>query len=221
MCGRFTLTAKLEELMERFQFQNDIQEEYEISYNISPSQSVLAVVNDGISNRAGYIRWGLVPSFAKDEKIGQSMINARAETLHEKPSFKRLLTRRRCIIVADSFFEWKRTNGNKHPMRFTLDHDQPFALAGLWDRWQTENKTLVTCTVITTKPNRLVEGVHDRMPVILSKEAEQLWLNPSEKDETRLLSVLTSFPESKMNVYEVSSIVNSPKNNIPSCIEAI
>jgi putative SOS response-associated peptidase YedK len=207
--------------MERFQFDNITDNSFQMNYNIAPSQQVLAVIYDGQKNRAGYVKWGLVPSFAKDQKNSHKMINARAETLHEKPSFNRLLARRRCLVIADSFYEWKTVKGKKTPVRFFLQNNQPFAFAGLWDRWIDQNKELVTCTVITTTPNEVVKGVHDRMPAILSPESEKDWLNPALSNEKQLLQLLTSYPSAEMMSYEVSDFVNSPKNNSPLCMEKV
>ncbi|WP_428911211.1 SOS response-associated peptidase [Niallia sp. Krafla_26] len=223
MCGRFTLTAQFTEIIDRFEIEAAIAEElYQLSYNVAPSQSVLSVINDGKKNRLGYLRWGLIPSWAKDEKIGYKLINARAETLAEKPSFRDAFRRRRCLIIADSFYEWKRhENGTKTPMRIQLKSNEPFAMAGLWERWKKGNDTIYTCSIITTPPNQIMDGIHDRMPAILDKKLEQTWLDPSNQDLQLLNQCLQPYSSELMNAYEVSSIVNSPKNNDPQCIEKI
>ncbi|NLP49135.1 SOS response-associated peptidase [Bacillus sp. RO1] len=221
MCGRFSLTTELHKLEERFFLENTNTLEYSISYNIAPGQPILAIVKGENKNRAGYLHWGLVPSFAKDKKIGYKMINARAETLHEKVSFRKLLERKRCIIPADGFYEWKKQNGDKKPIRFTKTNEQPFAFAGLWDRWVTKDEEMVSCTLITTRPNKLVEDVHDRMPVILKEEYEKDWLSRHVLTSSQLATMLQPFDAGRMKSYEVSSIVNSPKNNSPGCIEII
>ena len=221
MCGRFSLTTELHKLEERFFIENAKDLNYQISYNIAPGQRILTIVEGASDNRAGYLYWGLVPSFAKDRKIGYKMINARSETLQEKVSFSRLLERRRCLIPADGFFEWKKVGREKHPMRFTMKDEEPFAFAGLWDRWVHGEDELVTCTLITTKPNKLVKDVHDRMPVIVKKEHEQTWLSKKERDLTMLTSLLQPYEENQMKTYEVSSNVNSPRNNDPDCIKEV
>ncbi|NMH72977.1 SOS response-associated peptidase [Bacillus sp. RO2] len=221
MCGRFSLTAELHKLEERFFLENTNTLEYRISYNIAPGQPILAIVKGENKNRAGYLHWGLVPSFAKDKKIGYKMINARAETLHEKVSFRKLLERKRCIIPADGFYEWKKQNGDKKPIRFTKTNEKPFAFAGLWDRWVTKDEELVSCTLITTRPNQLVEDVHDRMPVILKEEHEKDWLSRQVLTSSQLATMLQPFDAGLMRSFEVSPIVNSPKNNGPDCIKTI
>lgn len=218
MCGRFSLTTEIHKLQEQFFLENTEDLDFQLSYNVAPGQQVLAVVKGQHQNRAGFLHWGLVPSWAKDKKIGYKMINARAETLHEKVSFKRLLERRRCLIPADGFFEWKMVEGVKKPVRFVMQDHQPFAFAGLWDRWIHEGEEMVSCTVITTRPNELVKNVHDRMPVILKKEHQQKWIDQVEHDLSYLSSMLTPFDANLMAAYEVSDIVNSPKNNDLRCI---
>ncbi len=180
---------------------------------------MVAIVNDGSKNRLGHLRWGLIPPWAKDEKIGYKMINARAETVSEKPSYKNAFKRKRCIIPADSFYEWKNTDNGKVPMRFKLNSNGIFALAGLWESWESpEGKTIHTCTVITTTPNELVKPVHNRMPVILKPEDEAAWLSPNFEDLDFLGNLLVPFDQGKMGAYPVSSSVNSPRNNDESLI---
>lgn len=166
MCGRFTLFTDIEEIKERFDIQGSFDEEYQFSYNIAPSQSVLSVINDGVRNRLGYLRWGLIPFWAKDEKAGYKMINARAETIAEKASFRNAYKKKRCLIVADSFYEWKKTPERKIPMRIKLKNHAPFGMAGLWESWKSpEGISIYSCSVITTVPNELMTSIHDRMPV--------------------------------------------------------
>ncbi|MEH7072724.1 SOS response-associated peptidase [Neobacillus drentensis] len=224
MCGRFTLTATFEEIIDRFDIQAFIdQENYQPSYNIAPSQAVLAVINDGSSNRMGFLKWGLVPPWAKDPAIGHKLINARAETLTEKPSFRTPFKKKRCLVIADSFYEWKRhEDKSKKPMRIKLKSDDMFAMAGIWEAWKSPvGKTLYTCSVITTEPNALMKDIHDRMPVILKPDDEKIWLNPSVSDPHELNKLLVPFDETLMETYEVSSLVNSPKNNSIGLIQKI
>ncbi|MDW0117116.1 SOS response-associated peptidase [Sporosarcina thermotolerans] len=220
MCGRFTLFAPYYEIMERFRIEAAFEEsDYVPSYNISPSQQVVAIINDGEKNRLGHLRWGLIPPWAKDEKIGYKMINARAETLAEKPSYRNAFSKKRCIIPADSFYEWQRKDGEKVPMRIKLKTDELFAIAGLWETWKSpDGKLIHTCTAITTEPNELVKPIHNRMPVILKKEDEGIWLDPKNTDIQTLGNLLKPFDKNQMNAYSVSSAVNSPKNNEESLI---
>ena len=224
MCGRFTLTATFEEIIDRFDIQSFLEEElYSPSYNIAPSQSVLAVINDGRVNRMGFLKWGFIPPWAKDLSIGNKMINARAETISEKPSFRNAFKKKRCIVIADSFYEWKRhEDKTKTPMRIKLKSNELFAMAGIWEGWKSpDGKTLYTCSVITTGPNELMKDIHDRMPVILKREDEKIWLDPGISDTTRLKPLLVPFDENEMETYEVSSLVNSPKNNSIELIQKI
>ena len=224
MCGRFTLTAPVDQLMDRFDVEFFLQEEeYLPSYNVAPSQSVLAVINNGAHNKMGFLRWGLIPPWAKDISIGYKMINARAETLTEKPSFRNAYKKKRCLIVADSFYEWKRIDSKtKTPMRIKLKSDELFAMAGLWESWKSpEGKSIFSCSVITTQPNELVQDIHDRMPVILKPEDEKFWLDSSITDTTKLQHLLKPLDQRLMEVYEVSPLVNSPKNNSIELIQKI
>ncbi|MEY8732357.1 SOS response-associated peptidase [Peribacillus frigoritolerans] len=222
MCGRFTLFTDIEEIKERFDIQGSFDEEYQFSYNIAPSQSVLSVINDGVRNRLGYLRWGLIPFWAKDEKAGYKMINARAETIAEKASFKNAYKKKRCLIIADSFYEWKKTPERKIPMRIKLKNHAPFGMAGLWESWKSpEGISIYSCSVITTVPNELMTSIHDRMPVILKPEDEKDWLNPSINDPAYLQQYLKSFDSEQMEAFEVSTDVNSTKNNTPNLIQQI
>jgi putative SOS response-associated peptidase YedK len=224
MCGRFTLTATVDQLIDRFDIEYFLeQEDFQPSYNIAPSQSVLAVINNGRHNKMGFLRWGLIPPFAKDMSIGHKMINARSETLLEKPSFRTAYKKKRCLIIADSFYEWKRLDDKKKiPMRIKLKSEELFAMAGLWENWKSpEGKSIFSCTVITTSPNNLVGDIHDRMPVILRPEDEKIWLDPSINDTNRLEKLMVPLDEDLMEVYEVSSLVNSPKNNSSELIQRI
>lgn len=224
MCGRYSLYADYNVILNRFDIEETAlqEEEYKPSYNVAPSQQVLAIVNDGAKNRLGQLKWGLIPPWAKDEKIGSKMINARSETVAEKPSFKGALRRKRCLVIADSFYEWKREEGKKIPMLIKLKSGEPFAFAALWETWQSpDGKKVNSCTILTTGPNELMERIHDRMPVILTKEEEKIWLNPEIQDPDELKSLLKPFNSSGMEAFEVSNAVNSPKNNGPELIEKV
>ncbi|OQP07346.1 hypothetical protein B1690_05555 [Geobacillus sp. 46C-IIa] len=219
MCGRFTLTADLEALQALFCFR--YQGPLAPRFNIAPSQEVLTVVVEEGERVGKMMRWGLVPFWAKDVRIGAKMINARSETVDEKASFRHAFKRRRCLIVADGFYEWRKEGEKKVPYRFTLAAGAPFAFAGLWERWDGPSGPLETCTIITTKANELVAAIHDRMPVILPSERHGDWLDPSLDDSEYLKTFLQPYPSERMRMYEVSPLVNSPKNDVSACIEPV
>lgn len=210
MCGRFNLYSNIDILLERFELTNVDWIELSPRYNIAPSQDVLAVVQGEHGNKGGFLKWGLVPSWAGDPKIGYKMINARAETLAEKPSFKKLLSRRRCLIIANGFYEWKKEGTAKQPYHIRLKNGEVFAFAGLWDRWEQNGEKMQTCTIITTEANPLMKEIHDRMPVILTRETEKIWLDRNAGEEAK--KVLTPYDHHEMEAYPISSLVNSPKN---------
>lgn len=176
MCGRFTTTIDLEEIMHYFAIKS-IEGEYTPLYNAAPSQFIPVI--PGVKPRKlTFFKWGLIPTWAKDKSIGNKLINARAETLLEKPSFKTSFLYRRCAIVADGFLEWKKINKKKQPYRITMKDHRPFAMAGLWSSWTSpEGKSLLTCTIITTQANSLVSELHHRMPVILNQSNMEVWLD--------------------------------------------
>ena len=212
MCGRYSLTADLGELAGRFEFDGD-WDAFDKRYNIAPTQEVLTVVG-GQTRRAGFMRWGLIPFWAKNASIGSRMINARAETVAEKPAFRTALRRRRCLVLADGFYEWQKVGKNKRPMRIAMGAGEPFAFAGLWETWKDPEGTVIpSCTIITTTPNDLLKPIHNRMPVILSREVEDFWLDNSIDDPAALTSVLTPYPDDAMEAFEVSSLVNSVAND--------
>ncbi|SEN67711.1 SOS response-associated peptidase [Lihuaxuella thermophila] len=218
MCGRFSLFSPVETLRERFDFEITGEWEYQPRYNIAPSQQVLAIIHDGTKRRGGFLRWGLIPTWAKDKKIGYKMINARGESVHEKPSFKRLLHRQRCLILSTGFYEWAKTPNGKVPYFIRLANGEPFAFAGLWDRWEQNGEVIHSCTVITTIPNELMEPIHNRMPSILRPDEEEAWLDPHVKDTEYLKSLLKPYPTEEMIATPVSTMVNSPANDRPECI---
>jgi putative SOS response-associated peptidase YedK len=196
-------------------------------YNLAPGQDAPVIIQEK-SRVLKLMHWGLVPSWAKETSTGYKMINARAETLTQKPSFKKSFQRRRCLVPADGFYEWRKNGGRaKTPLRFVLKSGEPFAFAGLWDIWQgsDEDETegnnrlpLLSFTIITTEANDLIRPIHDRMPVILQPKDEDAWLDPDLKDVNKLVSLLVPYPSDKMMGYEVSSLVNSPKNDTPECL---
>lgn len=220
MCGRYTLLADELKIRNRFNIPHAI-DTYEQSYNIAPGQNVLAVIHDGKKRRAGYLRWGLVPSWAKDEKIGYKMINARSETAHEKPSFRKLMARKRCLVIADSFYEWQQTEAGKVPTRIQMKNNELFAFAALWDKWQDEEKTLFTCTLLTKDSNEFMKDIHHRMPIILQDEEEDQWVKPSFSTARDAYQFLKSVEDKEFSAYPVSEFVNNARNNEASCIEPI
>ncbi len=223
MCGRFTLTElEPDMLVEIFNLSGDVPP-LAPRYNIAPTQPVATVIRDSGANRLAIMRWGLIPSWAKDPAIGSRMINARGETVHEKPSFRAAFKRRRCLVLADGFYEWqKQDSGPKQPVFITLNDRQPFGFAGLWEQW-TDGATgdeVVTCTIITTTPNDLLRPIHNRMPVILPRAHYAPWLATDERDAEALLPLLRPYPAEEMTAWPVSTRVNSPANDDPSLIEA-
>lgn len=214
MCGRYTLVSEKKRIAEAL----GIMIEFDLlpRYNIAPTQDVLAVLNDG-KNSARWLRWGLIPAWADDPSIGNRMINARAETLAEKPSFRTALRKRRCLIIADSFYEWRKNpDGTKTPMRIRLKSERPFAFAGLWEVWTKRAHPILSCTIITTTPNELTRTIHDRMPAILPPSDFLAWLKPGEADPTGLFR---PYPAEEMEAYAVSNAVNNPQNDRPECIQ--
>jgi len=219
MCGRFTLTVDPADLQDAFP-QFTFPEKYAPRFNISPTQPILAIPNES-KNAADFFVWGLIPSWAKDPTIGSRMINARAETLAEKPSFRAGFKYHRCLILADGFFEWKQQPGTKTkvPHFIRLKSRKPFAFAGLWDTWQSpDGGTVKSATIITTAPNSLMASFHNRMPVILPIDAYALWLDQSIQSPDSLNKFLVSYPAEEMSAYPVSTLVNSPANDRAECI---
>lgn len=220
MCGRYTLLADEVKIRQRFDLLEPI-DSYQPSYNIAPGQPVFAIIHDGKNRRAGYLRWGLVPSWAKDEKIGYKMINARSETAHEKPSFQSLMAKKRCLIIADSFYEWQKTTEGKIPKRIQLESKGLFSFAGLWDRWQKEDKTLFTCTLLTKDANSFMQPIHHRMPIILPENKEETWIRPGFSNAAEAQRFLQTIEDASLLAYTVSDVVNHAKNNDASCIAPV
>ncbi len=223
MCGRFTLTADPSDLQEAFYWVNFGNADITPRYNIAPTQGVPVVTNSG-ENRLDFFTWGLVPFWAKDPSIGSRMINARSETLAEKPSFKNAFRRRRCLILADGFFEWQKSPDNKTkiPMYIRLKGGKPFAFAGLWENWHSsDGSQILSTTIITTQPNELVKSIHNRMPVILPETSYERWLIPGEIKPPKLSPLLVPFDSTLMEAYPVSRFVNNPKYDSPECIRPL
>jgi putative SOS response-associated peptidase YedK len=211
MCGRFTLHSR-----DRIKLKGlaSLDLPFEARYNIAPSQSVLTIGDFGAGLEGRLITWGLIPSWSTD---GRGFINARAETLEDKPSFSESFRLRRCLIPADGFFEWKRTGREKRPSYFQVDDEMPFAFAGIWDTWSNRGDVVTTCAIITTAANELVAELHDRMPAILLAKFHDAWLDPTT-DRAVLTGMLKPFPSLRMKTHPVSSSVNSPDNDMPDLL---
>ncbi len=221
MCGRFTLTTTAEDLANCFELSQPLG--LAPRYNIAPTQQVAAVravVEDGGERRLLLLRWGLVPSWARDLRVGNRMINARAETASQKPAFRSAFRARRCLVPADGFFEWRRRGKQRQPHYIQMRDGRPFAFAGLWERWvdPETGQVVESCTLLTTTPNELVETIHDRMPVILQPGDYDRWLDPQVNDPAQLEPLLRPFPADEMTAFPVSTRVNSPRNDDPACI---
>ncbi len=215
MCARYSLT-KPKLIAERFAaFRHE--HDFAPRYNIAPTQAVLAAKNDGDGGLAT-LRWGLVPYWARDLSMGQRMINARAETLAEKPAFRNALQRRRCLIFADGFYEWTGAKGDKQPYRFTVDGGAPFAFAGLWERWGPKDAPVETCAIVTCPPNALLEPFHDRMPAILSEDALDAWLHGDVADA---LAAVVPFERARMRAVPVTREMNRATFEDPRCVEPV
>ena len=220
MCGRFTLISNIGELQLRFGFVME-PPETQPRYNIAPTQQVLTVVNDG-ERRGELMRWGLVPSWAKDIKIGNRMINAVSETAASKPAFRSAFRRRRCLVLADGFFEWRKEGKQRIPLYFSQKSGEPMAFAGLWENWQSpEGEWIRSCTILTTAANSFIEPIHNRMPVILSAETEPLWLDPLTDTPANLEPLLLPAPPELLDAVEVSPTVNNVRNHGPDCIAPV
>jgi len=224
MCGRLTLTSDKDDLQSRFGYVNPSRDLFTPRYNIAPSQNCPVVTVNEDKRVLIMMRWGLVPFWAKDVKSGYNLINAKAETLKEKASFRTPFKKKRCLVLADGFYEWTHSEkkGAKQPYRFVLKNREPFAFAGLWDEWNNpDGEKLLTFTIITTSANELMGPIHDRMPVILHEKDEGMWLDPQLSDTDKLSTLLNPYPSDEMEAYKVSTFANSPKNESPKCIEPI
>ncbi len=225
MCGRFTLAVSEGELRAYLQDAYAIERFPDFlglpRYNIGPGQDVVAVIKKDGGYRAGPLHWGYIPPFIKDPDKARKIINARGETVSEKPSFRDSFLRRRCIVLADGFYEWKRSATGKTPYRFVGKRLKILPFAGLWSTHTARGEKVHACTIITTEANSTVEGVHERMPVILGSEAQKLWLDPNMKNTETLEGLLEPFPADELHAYAVSSLVNNPAHDNEDCIKEI
>ncbi|MBM4262365.1 MAG: SOS response-associated peptidase [Deltaproteobacteria bacterium] len=218
MCGRYGyFPSNFADLRVRWNLDND-PSLFAARYNICPGQDVPVIINSHGSNRIGPMRWGLVPSWAQDEKIGYKMINARSESLAERPAFKELLERRRCLIPSTGFYEWRQGEAGKVPYFIYLKNQEPFAFAGLWDLWRKrDGSKLATCTIVTTAANPMMQPLHPRMPVILQREHEQHWLETGAAGFATVRSLLKAYLAELMAFHPVSPLVNTPVNDRVEC----
>lgn len=213
MCGRFIRTTPIERYSALFSASGSV--ELKASYNIAPSSQILLARNNAKGGRELVaLKWGLVPSWSKEPKTEYSTINARAETIEEKPTFRNAFRSRRCLIASDGFIEWqKKSDGTKQPYFIGLADQKPFAFAGIWERWEREGQILESCAIIVTQANDLMKPIHDRMPVILSPEFYDAWMNPKETPSSNLKSLLLPYPSDRMKAYPISTVINSPLND--------
>ena len=217
MCGRYTLRTPVDTLAEQFDL-DEYPSSLTASYNIAPTQEVATVVEEDDKRKLEMFHWGLIPSWAKDPQIGNRMINARAETVDEKPSFRSAFKARRCLILADGFYEWQKADNGKQPFYIHMKDGSPFAFAGLWETWK-NGEELRSCAIITTDANDLMNEIHHRMPVVLHPENYGVWLDPDFDEKDPLKDFLKPFPSEEMEAYMVSRRVNKPSNNEPSVVE--
>lgn len=219
MCGRFSITATEEELEKRFD-SDFYTRPLQIRYNIAPTHPG-PVITNGMPHSIQMFRWGLVPFWAKDLNIGYKMINARGETLAEKPAFRKAFQKRRCMVLADGYYEWIKSKQGKIPYRITLKDEQPFAMAGLWETWKdAEEREIHTFTVITVDASPGIAHIHDRMPAILLPDEERVWLN-EDLEQRELQEVLKPYPDDALKAYTVTQKVNSPKNQEPELVKPV
>ena len=222
MCGRFTQSASPEVVAQQFALVEPPL--FTPRYNIAPSQPIAAIriAPDTTRRELVMLRWGLIPSWAKDPKIGNQCINAKAETVAEKPSFRSAFKKRRCLVIATGFYEWQVQGRTKQPMWIGLRSQRSFAFAGLWEHWKpAEGELLETCTIITTEPNDLMAPIHNRMPVILAPTAYDQWLDPTFQQVEPLHALLRPYPSEELTAYPVSTMVNNTRHDVPQCLEPV
>ena len=220
MCGRFSLNIPARQIAELFNTMNF--QEAPPRFNIAPTQDVLTVYRERTQSGPwlGMFRWGLIPRWAKDAKIAARLINARSETLAEKPSFRAAFKARRCLIPASGFYEWKKLGSRKQPYFIGLADRKPFAFAGLWESWLApEGEEIRTCTILTTRANTLIADIHDRMPVILAADRHERWLAPQPLAAAETAGLFEPFPADEMLAYPVSALVNRVANDEPACAD--
>lgn len=219
MCGRFTLTRKKKEIIEEFQkrFNRKIKDisskVYDANYNIIPSRDVAVIYQRGNQLYFDYHQWGLIPHWSKEKKLGTKMINARIETIAEKPSFRDAFYNNRCLIIADGYYEWLKWGKEKIPYYFSLENHKLFAFAGLRAVWQDAGEVITSCSVITANAHEYIAGIHNRMPVILDTKGELDWIKPDSNEKKQLMEILDHRSNDGLAFYQVSTQVNNPQNN--------
>ena len=219
MCGRFTLHTSATKIEEAFHLPDNSALELKPRYNITPSQDVPIIRDTDAGCEMVMARWGLIPSWSKESKSKYSTINARIESVAEKPTYRTAFKRQRCLIPADGFYEWKVVNGNKVPHHIRMRDRSIFAFAGLWDRWEGEDESIESCTIIVMPSNEVMRPIHERMPAIIAPAHYDLWLDPRITDKQEILQHLSSAPSSQLTAYPVSTWVNSPRNNDERCMQ--
>lgn len=220
MCGRFTLKTPTKQIADLF----DLAEPPPLvpRFNIAPTQSIATIRLDNAHNQREFLmmRWGLIPAWAPDAKIGNRLLNARSETVAEKPSFRSAFKHRRCLVLADGFYEWQKNPEGKQPFYIRMRDDHPFAFAGLWERWiGPDSNAIESCALLTTTANEVMSPIHERMPVILLPEANPAWLDTETSDSKELLPFLVPYPQNDLVAYPVGKMVNSSRNEDPRCVE--
>ena len=225
MCGRFVQISDPERIkasIPELEINAGVREKFRQRFNIAPAQKILTVLNTPYPQLT-YTHWGLVPFWAKDKSIGNRMINARAETITTKPSFREPFKKRRCIIFCNGFFEWNHKDRSKTPYFIRMQHGEPFAFAGLWDQWtdKENDEPLISSTIITTEANRKVAAIHDRMPAILEPDFYRIWLSPFPLSAQHLMKCIKPYPHDELKAYEISRRVNDPKNDSPEIIQPL
>ena len=218
MCGRFTLHAPAAQIRESFNLPDLPDRELKPRYNIAPSQDVAIIRDTGTGREMVMARWGLIPCWSKESSTKYSTINARTESVAEKPTYRTSFKRRRCLIPADGFYEWKQDAGNKVPHHIRMKDGKVFAFAGLWDHWEGEDASIESCTIIVMPANAVMKPIHERMPAIIAAEDYDGWLDSGVTDKQEIMQYLDSAPSTQLTAYPVSTLVNSAKNNDEGCI---
>lgn len=220
MCGRFDLHSEPVVILKEFRIDH-VAVDYKPSYNIAPSRNIVIIRDDG-KRHLVHCRWGFLPSWAEDPNIGYKMINARAETVAEKPAFRDAFRNQRCLVVADGFYEWRKAGKQRLPVYVRLKSQKPIGFAGIYNTWTSpEGESICTCTIITTAANDLISPIHDRMPAIVPKDREDIWLDPNVRDKEKLIPLLTPFPSEELEIHDVSPLINNPEYDSPEGIKPL
>jgi putative SOS response-associated peptidase YedK len=222
MCGRFALDKIDAEFMRSLGL--DSSPSVQANYNISPGIEIFAVraIPDTSARQLAALRWGLIPVWAKEPSIGYKMINARSETITEKPSYRSAFKKRRCLVPVSHFYEWQKAGKTKQPFAITMADGKPFTIAGIWESWTSPGgQSVESVALLTTEPNELMKAIHDRMPVILPASVYDVWLDPKNENVESLKELLTAYPAEHMKAWPVSTMVNTPRNKGPECVESV